>query len=72
MATQIVFLGSSEAEPLTLTVDQDAKQVGQSVSNTGELSQFTKKDSPIWVNLSNVLYVEAEPESGGPPQVAVR
>jgi hypothetical protein len=64
MATQIVFLGSTKGQPLMVTVDQDAKHVGQTVSNAGELSQFTRDQDPIWVNLSNVLYVEGEPESG--------
>jgi hypothetical protein len=53
--TRIVFVGSTKDEPLTVTVDQDAPGVELS----GRISQLTRDGLPIWVNLANVLYVEA-------------
>jgi hypothetical protein len=50
-----VFVGSTKDEPLTVTVDQDAPGVELS----GRISQLTRDGLPIWVNLANVLYVEA-------------
>jgi hypothetical protein len=54
--TRIVFVGSTEDALLTVDVAQNAPAVELS----GRISQLTRDDGlPIWVNLTNVLYVES-------------
>jgi hypothetical protein len=60
MPTQIVFLGSNKDQALRITVEEDVKTVGQ----MSELAQLTKDGDPIWVNMSNVLYLEEQRGSG--------
>jgi hypothetical protein len=55
IGTRIVFVGSSKDELLTVDVDQ--KPPGVELS--GRIAQLTRDGLPIWVNLANVLYVEA-------------
>jgi hypothetical protein len=55
--TRIVFVGSAKDALLTVDVEQNAPAVELS----GRIAQLTRDDDglPIWVNLTNVLYVES-------------
>ena len=54
--TQIVFVGSTKDQLLTVVVDQKASAVERFPSSG--LFKLTREGSPIWVNVANVLYIE--------------
>jgi hypothetical protein len=57
MATQIVFLGSEEGGLVSIRVDQPLSTVAASQAGD-RLVQLTQGDEPVWVNFSNVLYLQ--------------
>ncbi len=54
--TQIVFVGSAKDDLLTMVVDQKAFAVD--TFPTGGLFELTRDGVPVWVNVTNVLYME--------------
>lgn len=54
--TQIVFVGSTKDDLLTMVVDQKAATVEK--FPTRGLFELTRDGVPIWVNVANVLYLE--------------
>ena len=61
MPTKLVFVGSERDELLSLVVDEAPSSIG--APGVGPFVQLTRRDQPIWVNLSNVLYLEAAEEA---------
>jgi hypothetical protein len=57
MATQIFFLGSEEGGLVSIRVDQPLSTVAASQAGD-RLVQLTQGDEPVWVNFSNVLYLQ--------------
>jgi hypothetical protein len=57
MPTQIVFLGSEEGGLVSMRVDQPPSTVAASQAGD-RLIQLTEGDEPVWVNFSNVLYLQ--------------
>jgi hypothetical protein len=54
--TQIVFVGSARDDLLTMVVDQKAFDV-DTFPPSG-LFELTRDGVPVWVNVTNVLYME--------------